>query len=562
MESLHATGETAPSAESEAVSGTTRVLPPPAEERAAEVTRELPRPSAFTPPTDPADLAAGERLRERLWFFNVVLAVLFACLLALGASWVAFPANPAFRRTGRLMLETLFVCVGVFGGIALYLGRTDVRGRALLGCQWLMLGTAIAFCVWFQVMKVYDNQDGILADLFRQHPVFAALAFSYPWQAFLICYGTFIPHDWRRLAAQAGLIVLAPVFINAGIRALDTETGRHLTGAFTFSMLIFLGFAAACVVYASYHENALRRDVIEAKKVGPYRIGAKLGEGGMGVVYRAEHRLLKRPCAIKFVRPEVTGDPGREQRFFREFQAMARLSHWNLVEVFDYGRAASGAFYYVMEYLDGLSLEQLVRAHGPLPPGRAAYLLRQACAALRQAHALGLVHRDIKPSNVLVTEKGGAYDVVKVLDFGLVLDTAHALDDQTLTRTGVVMGTPGYMAPEQANGPGRIDARGDLYSLGAVGHFLLTGRPPFTGSFGEVLSAQLAADGIALDSWGGEAGGLPAVLGRCLRRDPAERYATVDELVAALDACGCAGGWSAADAEQWWKARAAAGPGA
>jgi serine/threonine protein kinase len=166
-------------------------------------------------------------------------------------------------------------------------------------------------------------------------------------------------------------------------------------------------------------------------------------------------------------------------RFEREVQATAALTHPNTVEVFDYGHAADGTFYYVMEYLPGLSLEELVKQHGPLPPGRAVHLLRQVCGALQEAHAAGLIHRDIKPGNIIVSERGSLCDVVKLLDFGLV--QAHGLNPngQQLTQEGAIAGTPAYMSPEQAGAQGELDGRSDIYSLGAVGYFLLTGQPPF-----------------------------------------------------------------------------------
>src|SRR5262249_41007788 len=201
--------------------------------------------------------------------------------------------------------------------------------------------------------------------------------------------------------------------------------------------------------------------------------------GGMGEVYRAEHLLLRRPCAIKLIRPERAGDLQNLRRFEREVQAMATLTNWHTVEVYDYGHAADGTFYYVMELLPGLTLDQLVRQYGPLPPARAVHLLRQVCVALREAHAVGLIHRDIKPSNVIVGERGGLPDVAKLLDFGLVRSVGLSPSGERVTQTGSVVGTPSYMSPEQASDSPEVDVRSDFYSLGAVAYFLLTGRPPF-----------------------------------------------------------------------------------
>jgi serine/threonine protein kinase len=198
----------------------------------------------------------------------------------------------------------------------------------------------------------------------------------------------------------------------------------------------------------------------------------------MGEVYLGEHMLLRRACAIKTIRADQAGDPITFARFEREVQAMATLTHWNTVEVYDYGHAEDGTFYYVMEYLPGLNLNDLVHRYGPLPPGRAIHFLRQLCAALSEAHHIGLIHRDIKPTNVLACRRGRVHDVAKLLDFGLVHDVAVQHEPQ-LTLHGTIIGTPAYIAPEQARGKGVIDARTDIYSLGALAYFLVTGQAPF-----------------------------------------------------------------------------------
>jgi serine/threonine-protein kinase len=215
----------------------------------------------------------------------------------------------------------------------------------------------------------------------------------------------------------------------------------------------------------------------------------------MGEVYLAEHVLLRRPCAVKLIRPERAGDPQALRRFEREVQATAALTHPNTVEVYDYGRADDGTFYYAMEYLRGLSLQELVARHGPLPPARAAHLLRQVCGALQEAHAGGLVHRDIKPSNVIVCQRGGVCDVAKLLDFGLVRAPCLGGGAETLTQEGTIAGTPAYMSPEQAKGLEDLDARSDIYSLGALAYFLVTGRPPFVRETA-VLTLTLQLGGV------------------------------------------------------------------
>ena len=251
----------------------------------------------------------------------------------------------------------------------------------------------------------------------------------------------------------------------------------------------------------------------------------------MGEVYLAEHRLLRRPCAVKLIRPERVGDPRNLGLFEREVQATAGLTHPNTVEVYDYGHAEDGTFYYVMEYLSGLTLEDVVRRHGPLPPGRAVYLLRQVCDALREAHDAGLVHRDVKPGNLMVCTRGGIHDVAKLLDFGLVEPRGSGKPGDDPARQVGIAGTPSYMAPEQATGRDRPDARSDLYSLGAVGYFLLTGHPPFVrGSVLQVLAAHGVDPVVFPDHLkGGLPDDLQAVVLRCLEKDPADRFADAAE---------------------------------
>jgi serine/threonine-protein kinase len=213
----------------------------------------------------------------------------------------------------------------------------------------------------------------------------------------------------------------------------------------------------------------------------------------MGEVYLAEHVLLRRPCAVKLIRPERLGDPSILRRFLREVQVTATLTHPNTVQVFDYGQTGEGTLYYAMEYLSGLSLDEVVARHGPLPPARVVFLLRQLCGALAEAHAAGLIHRDIKPGNVLLCYRGGLADVVKLLDFGLVHRPTETGDESRLTQPGLVFGTPAYVSPEQAAPQADVDARSDIYSMGAVAYFLLTGRPPFVrGSVVQTLAAHIS----------------------------------------------------------------------
>jgi serine/threonine protein kinase len=280
----------------------------------------------------------------------------------------------------------------------------------------------------------------------------------------------------------------------------------------------------------------------------------RLGAGGMGEVYRAEHVLLRRPCAIKLIRPERAGNPKNLRRFEREVQVTATLTHPNTVQIYDYGRADDGTFYYVMEYLPGVNLEQLIKQHGPLPPERAVHLLRQLCGALREAHAAGLIHRDIKPSNVIVCEQGGMHDVAKLLDFGIV-DAPGAAPGEAITAQDQLLGTPAYMSVEQASGASDLDARSDLYSLGATAYFMLTGLPPFDRPTINLTIAAQLRDPVTPPHYvrTGVPADVSAVIVKCLEKDAAQRFQDAAELGRALAACECAGGWTekrAAEAAQ------------
>ena len=327
-----------------------------------------------------------------------------------------------------------------------------------------------------------------------------------------------------------------------------------------------LGHSMPFILFMPGRDRGLRRfpvrgtatpGVVEAERraeqMGQYALKQKLGEGGMGEVWLAEHRLLKRPCAVKFIRADLAANPATAARFAREVRAVITLSHFNTIRIYDYGQADDGSFYYVMEYLEGPTLESLVSRAGTLEPARVVYLLRQLCGALAEAHAAGLVHRDLKPGNVIVAALGGQHDVAKLLDFGLVQDLSSVDGSDRLTQAGVVMGTPAYMCPEQAGGSS-VDARGDIYSLGAVAFFLLTGRPPFVCAMvGEYLTAHLTQQAPLVNAVHPDVPlDLAAVVAKCLSKDPKARFQTATELEAALAACACADEWSAAEAAKWW----------
>ena len=302
-------------------------------------------------------------------------------------------------------------------------------------------------------------------------------------------------------------------------------------------------------------QHRVRRAVLEAKQLGQYTLEEKIGAGGMGVVYKARHALLRRPTAVKLLDVEKTTDAAIA-RFEREVQLTSQLNHPNTIAIYDYGRTPEGIFYYAMEYLDGLALDDLVERFGPQPEGRVIHILQQVCGSLAEAHAVGLIHRDIKPANILLNRRGGIADFVKVLDFGLVKAVGSGRE-ASLTAAGSITGTPQYLSPEPIERPDEVDARSDLYAVGAVGYFLLTGTPPIRGDgLAEVLwkqirevpeppSARLGAE-VSED--------LEALILKCLSKRREDRPEDVRALIAALLRCRSSGMWTVEDAESWWRA--------
>jgi len=300
--------------------------------------------------------------------------------------------------------------------------------------------------------------------------------------------------------------------------------------------------------------------------LGFYRLMEKLGEGGMGEVWRARHQLLARPCAVKLIRPDLLGEKNREaatERFRLEARSIARLSSTNTVRLYDFGVSDTGSFYFVMELLTGMDLASLIQKFGPMASERAVYVLRQACRSLAEAHAAGLLHRDIKPQNLYLCRLGLDFDVLKVLDFGLV----KSLGDETaqMTAEGVLTGTPAYMPPERVVG-GNADERSDLYSLGCVAYWLLTGRPVFTGEPMAVMIHHARttpqAPSNVTDRPIPER--LEQIVMGCLEKEPARRPSSAVELWHQLGEVTLTAPWTLERAEAWWREHLAelAGPSA
>ena len=513
------------------------------------------RPDRGGPPTTRDDglvtVASGSRPGPATEAASLLQRRLRAATLALMCAFGLYFARSFLLRQSVLPItHGLMLATYVAFAAALRRPRPVARLRAL---EYAVFGIAAAYLAVVQYAALLDlARQGDAAGLPTLTKRFVLYTF-----VLVVIYGMLIPNTWRRAAWVVGSVALFPALSGLLLHLTHPELARFTHQVATFEQvsdnLLILTFGALLAVFGTHVINTLRAEATEARQLAQYRLGERLGAGGMGEVFRAEHRLLKRPCAIKLIRRDQSGQPLALARFEREVRATAALSHPNTIEVYDYGRTEEGAFYYVMEFLPGLSLAELVERHGPLPPGRAVYLLRQACGALAEAHAAGLVHRDLKPANLFSAHRGGRYDVAKVLDFGLVQSPA-APDDPELSHAGMVQGTPQYMAPEQAAGDRKLDGRCDLYALGAVSYFLLTGRAPFAG-LGPV-AAMAAHLHKPVEPPSRHRPGLPAdleaVILRCLAKAPADRYPNADALEAALAACACAADWDATHAERWW----------
>jgi tRNA A-37 threonylcarbamoyl transferase component Bud32 len=488
-----------------------------------------------------------ELRRSRLASAAVFLAVLFASLLL----W----SIPAISADVWLRPVTMLARLLIAGGVAAYLmgkwslAHTQVRGAELVLFGGLTVVLALSeYFVGLEFIRAGDSAGAISYD---KNGLFQLVYL-------IIIYGVFLPNDARGAAKVVLTMAIVPMI--AVVALLEHPEAADMvhqlkTASHAGSNVMFLVVGIALSIYGAHVLNRLRKELHQARRFGQYQLMSKLGAGGMGEVYLAEHQLLKRPCALKLIREGADITPLARARFEREVRSAARLSHPNSIEVYDYGRADDGTFYYVMEYLPGMSLADLVEAHGPLPPGRVVYLLRQACAGLAEAHALGLIHRDLKPGNLFVALRGGESDVAKILDFGLVKRTHEEDNEPELTADQSVSGTPTYMAPEQAMGRADLDNRLDIYALGAIAYFALTGRPPFTGSGAMAIMIAHARDPVVPPSH--YAPGLPAdlehVVLTCLAKDRGDRYPNVKALSAALAACACAPQWSLEQADRWWQ---------
>lgn len=482
-------------------------------------------------------------LKTRLRISSGVLFVGFSVFLL----WQIFFAQPDYpgKRFVFASHVAVTIILGAFSG--LMMRGCDISLFQLRIKEGVIFGLpAIFFCIMQYTTSIHCvDQHGFLP-----RP-------SSAWLLLMFTYALFIPNSANRAVAVIGSMAAAPVVLIALLWMTDRDCGLWLgtNRQFFVELTLLMSISALVAVVGVHAIGTLRAQAFEAKQLGQYRLRELLGAGGMGDVYLADHQLLKRPCAVKVIRAEKAGDPKVLARFEREVRASAKLSHGNSIHVYDYGRTDDGTFYYVMEFLPGLNLHEIVVKFGPMPAARVIHLMRQTCGALEEAHTMGLLHRDIKPANIFAAQLGGVYDVAKLLDFGLVKPLSPEPESVDLTQEGSITGSPLYMSPEQATGDSEPDVRSDIYAMGTVMYFLLTGQPPFRGKRAvKVLIAHAVEQPVPLSEHRDDIpSDLESIVMRCLAKEPEDRFQSAKELEKALRDCIDDGAWTPDSAESWWK---------
>ncbi|MEM9192329.1 MAG: serine/threonine-protein kinase [Myxococcota bacterium] len=482
------------------------------------------------------DLIEGARRRfiAAAWLISAIFIVYFVLY---NTVWVEFRTAVGFSVAIAVVVASL--------PLVIWLSRGPKTQRQVVGAGiglHLVLGLALAFSE-FEVI-----------------PDYAAPSNQISWNCVNILMIPLLMPAMPRTAAftSVGAAFANPIALFTTVHVF----GQTLPDADVVTSLFLPPFLCCGVAVAmSKMIYILRREVSEARQLGAYQLVEQLGEGGMGEVWRAEHRMLIRPAAVKLIRAEALASGASEggkravERFEREAQTTASLESPHTVELYDFGVAEDGTLYYVMELLTGIDLQTMVEDYGPLEPSRVIHLLIQACDSLGEAHRQGLVHRDIKPANLFLTRRGETYDYMKVLDFGLVKVAGGAPEqvNPAVTADGVVQGTPAYLAPESVLGE-TVDGRADLYALGCVGYFLLTAKPPFErGSAMALALAHAKEDPVPPSEHRDVPADLEVLLLGCLKKDPDARPQTARALSDDLRRCLEAGQWTGIRARAWWE---------
>jgi len=486
----------------------------------------------------------------------------------------------ASRRLGVIALLTgiLWMVGLVLDHLIIQRGQGDSTWLALKTVDLIALVSAlVSFSLFFYTRRSRRSPAFIL-DLGLAFLVFlsAALGLSWHWApsadtpvaavswigVAVLLFAAVVPSTPRKTLVT-GLIAVS--MNPLGMVIAKAQGGwQYATSGDVLRMHFWDYLVVGVAVVISQVFTRLGQQVTKAREMGSYQLGDLLGKGGMGEVYRATHRMLARPAAIKLIRPEMIGDPNGPagelavKRFRREAQAAANLRSPHTVELYDFGVTTDETLYFVMELLDGMTLDTLVSTHGPLPANRVIHILRQVCASLQEAHAAGLVHRDIKPANIHIGRLGLSHDFVKVLDFGLVKSVKSVPHEASLaTGIGLTPGTPDYMAPEMILGE-NIDSRVDIYAVGCVAYYLLSGKVCFeSANVVHVIARHLNEAPLAPSQRAGFP--IPPALEQlvlaCLAKRPEQRPQSAAELSGALAAIDVEP-WGEEQAAEWWKTRA------
>jgi serine/threonine-protein kinase len=501
----------------------------------------------MTSQPEPSRTLTPELIAEATWRLGW-LGVIYSAAIAF--ELLVRHVFPLVTATGSPGLDAIDVFR--LGGIALGLAMFALSRSQFVAPQQLL-----DFGLLFEVAGAFaiaaaEFRHGVPASAYES---FALLPAECLWIVVFPLVVPSAPH--KVLVASLAAATMGPAALVLAIKINGIVVDRPIQLATFFVTSDYLSAAAAYAVARIAHRVHVR--LKHAREIGSYELVERIGEGGMGEVWRAKHRMLARPAAIKLIRASAIGSnrQAREMmihRFQREAQETATLRSTHTIEVYDYGVTEQGDFYYVMELLEGLSLDQLVARYGPQQPARAVHILQQVCHSLSEAHARGLLHRDIKPANIFLCRLGPDDDFVKVLDFGLVkhFDRVSA----NLTLDGMVTGTPAYMAPELALGRQEVDGRSDLYSLGCVAYYLLTGHHVFRRATPIETVLAHVRDQAARPSAGSDLHipeALDALVLECLAKDPLARPFSATVLGQRLAETVSANPWTPDAAHSWWQ---------
>jgi tRNA A-37 threonylcarbamoyl transferase component Bud32 len=508
---------------------------------------------ASAPPRTTAELQRRLQLRLRIICFIMGGATASLAAFATYVRRENLRADPSRFWTEPPLPGVLFLVAVIGAALAIYLSPARRPSlRRLRAIEWASITLTAAFFVVNQTRAMADLFPGLLGK-----PMELGVAQGAPWGVLILAYAVLIPSSLRYCGWRTGAIAACAFLPDLAILATGGPYDQVVS--YIALKIFIIAVMSALALYGSYRIEELGQEAEVARELGQYLLRQVLGEGGMGTVYFAEHRLLRRPCAVKLIRAEQASDEVALARFEREVQSAAALTHPNTVQIYDYGRSEDGTFYFAMEFLPGISLDELVERYGPVEPARAVHVLSQLCGALQEAHHRGLVHRDLKPGNVMLCERGGVPDVAKLLDFGLVAAMHDENVDQRITQAGMVVGTPAFMSPEQCMGDADITPASDIYSLGALGYFLLTGAPPFSGRTAmQTIMAHVNEVPRRVTEVRPEVpAALSDVIAKCLNKQPADRFADAESLEHALAyaLASDSARWNSAEARAWWNTR-------